>query len=768
MASLEHNLGSALAVRSESEARTLQFRRAERALSVGLEVECWLPDLRRVLPKLRLIRSNEELFAAVAEALSARIAALVHRRGGGSRHTTRSRHVSSDRRDWGRLWTAAPDTSIAPSPSAESRAHNDAPFPFEVVSHVMRFDAVDVEEFIDIAAALRQPPLSAKTNDSTGFHVHVGRAFGRGGFFSMEEVAAIAKAWCCFEETLSSFILPLARRGNAYCRDLRDILGAGARRGMTSAAAAVRHVDNVVQRLIEFRRRGHCKAARKGGIRGRVGRDALRMCVAGDDAQVVVKNRGVDDGLTATTPDGESFFVPPGLELAVVRDATTGVELWRRDAALVGGGAIWRALGCESDGDAPMETLALDFDLDLDKAATLDLDEGLETMRVEDATCVDCVFAAPLHVDDDEWLLRLLLVRALLPHSAGRGPDPSRYAKLNLTRCVLAAADATVEFRSFPGDVLERPLATLGWVRFCGALVTAACAGAPLPEVGDEAALLRFAGLRDDAMMASWWRECANRVRPAELELETIIKAFAARFDKWLAASKRASIESAENDDGALVAACDEWRGVFAATASLRQMVPPDDARVWGRVQRAQDAAREFIQLLGARLLDRLDRFRDDLQARVECASRCSLTTTHRLCCGDDFARECADVRALRAAVEETRGADVLMSTDALPRLRASVLSIDKLSARLAHHLLLLCEGLTGGAALTRNGEGHDQSSRALVAVHAFLGASLTRPDAFVIFEGLAEQGWTDVRFANIEAAVARARGGASRRVSVR
>ena len=118
--------------------------------------------------------------------------------------------------------------------------------------------------------------------------------------------------------------------------------------------------------------------------------------------------------------------------------------------------------------------------------------------------------------------------------------------------------------------------------------------------------------------------------------------------------------------------------------------------------------------------------------------------------------------------MEETRGADVLMSTDALPRLRASVLSIDKLSARLAHHLLLLCEGLTGDAALTRNGEGHDQSSRALVAVHAFLGASLTRPDAFVIFEGLAEQGWTDVRFANIEAAVARARGGASRRVSVR
>ena len=164
---------------------------------------------------------------------------------------------------------------------------------------------------------------------------------------------------------------------------------------------------------------------------------------------------------------------------------------------------------------------------------------------------------------------------------------------------MLKASEATVEFRSFPGDVLQRPLATLGWVRFCGALVTAACAGAPLPDVGDEAALLRFAGLRDDAMMGAWWRECANRVRPAELELETVITSFAERFDTWLAAARRASIESAENDDAALVAACDEWRSVFAATASLRQMVPPDDARVWGRVQRAQEEAREFIQLLG-------------------------------------------------------------------------------------------------------------------------------------------------------------------------
>ena len=192
-------------------------------------------------------------------------------------------------------------------------------------------------------------------------------------------------------------------------------------------------------------------------------------------------------------------------------------------------------------------------------------------------------------------------------------------------------------------------------------------------------------------MDGRWWRECANRVRPAELELETVITSFAERFDTWLAAARRASIESAENDDAALVAACDEWRSVFAATASLRQMVPPDDARVWGRVQRAQEEAREFIQLLGTRLLERLDRFRDDLTARCECASRCGLATTHRLC-WEKILRG----NALMSGPCERRRGDARADADVDGRAAAaprSVLSIDKLSARLAHPLLLLCEG---------------------------------------------------------------------------
>jgi len=654
--------GNALVTRSPSEARTVEGRRAERELSVGLEVEAWLPDLRAALPDLRLLRTNAELFGAVAGAISARIRTLATRRAGGEARA-RSRGVSADRRDWGRLWTAAADGSIQPSPSKLSREHDDAPFPIEVVSHVMRLDAVDVEEFVDVAAALRQPPLRARTNDSTGFHVHVGRRFG-GGFFSFEEVAAVAASWCRFEAAINDAILPLPRRGNAYCRDLRDILALGARRGVApSAAAAQFHIINVVARLRAFRDAGLATTALGAGMVGNVSRGRLRAHISGDDALIVVKNRGVDDPLTLA----DGTLVPPGLELVELGEAgeaggapdSAGERtLWSRDAAAVGGAGIWRALGVEADGDAPMAALedhpeALDFDADVDDAATL-----LSEATTPDAfDTVEVRLTAPLTIEDEDRLLRYLLVKSLLPHAPPHvlAPDPSRYCKLNLTRCGLDAEDATFEFRAFPGDVLERPLATLGWVRFCGDF-TAASARGPAPTAGDgpEAELLRFAGLKDDIMMSAWWRECAHRVRPAATEKRRVATNFAADFDAWLLSAKKASFDDA--DDGPLLDACDRWRSVFAATHSIRQMVSADDASVWGRVAGAQDAAREFVKLLGARLLERLDRHERDLSVRCECAARCGVVATAALCCDAAFSKSVADVRALRAAVEETRG----------------------------------------------------------------------------------------------------------------
>ena len=113
-------------------------------------MECWLPDLRRVLPKLRLLRSNEDLFCVVAEALSARIAALVHRRGGG-RGTRRGvgtlariERLGPPLRCAGHFHRAValggesgPRRRFVPVRSREPRG--------------CALDAVDVEEFIDIA-----------------------------------------------------------------------------------------------------------------------------------------------------------------------------------------------------------------------------------------------------------------------------------------------------------------------------------------------------------------------------------------------------------------------------------------------------------------------------------------------------------------------------------------------------------------------------------------------------------------------------------------
>ena len=95
-------------------------------------------------------------------------------------------------------------------------------------------------------------------------------------------------------------------------------------------------------------------------------------------------------------------------------------------------------------------------------------------------------------------LLRLLLVRSLLPHNANKvGPEPDRWLRELEpdALCVKGVRGERSKFEAFPGDVLQSPtLQTLGWVRFCGALVTAACAGAPLPDVGDEAALAHAQG----------------------------------------------------------------------------------------------------------------------------------------------------------------------------------------------------------------------------------------------------------------------------------
>ena len=70
--------------------------------------------------------------------------------------------------------------------------------------------------------ALRQAPLRAATNESTGLHVHIGRY---PGFFSVEEVAAILKVYLRFEPAINKLLLPVTRQRNRFCRDFREVLG---------------------------------------------------------------------------------------------------------------------------------------------------------------------------------------------------------------------------------------------------------------------------------------------------------------------------------------------------------------------------------------------------------------------------------------------------------------------------------------------------------------------------------------------------------------
>ena len=250
----------------------------------------------------------------------------------------------------------------------------------------------------------------------------------------------------------------------------------------------------------------------------------------------------------------------------MIRDATTGAEIWRRDAAQSGGQQIWRALGCEADGDAPMTpTLALDFDLD--KAAALDIDDGLDALHVdEETTAVDCVFAAPLDIDeDDERLLRLLLIK-ITAITAQRQQGRPRALALREAESNAVCVKGVRGDRRVPVVPRRRFTKTPRDARLGALLRRARDGGVRRAAAGGwrmRSCIIALRGparRRDDGGLR---RECANRVRPAELELETVITSFAERFDTWLAAARRASIESAENDDAALVAWCDEWRSVL-------------------------------------------------------------------------------------------------------------------------------------------------------------------------------------------------------------
>ena len=168
--------------RSASERSVLQWHRVRKQLSVGLELEAFLPDLGNIqLDTLIPLSTSQDIFRVVAarlteqlsqgdDGLSFRVHELQRPDSASKRAKGVDRRaISSQDEDWGEMWTAKGDGSIHPSAAAIN------PMPIELVSPRMRFEQFDVSLFCDVTHTLRSAPFGAETNDSTGFHLHFGK-----------------------------------------------------------------------------------------------------------------------------------------------------------------------------------------------------------------------------------------------------------------------------------------------------------------------------------------------------------------------------------------------------------------------------------------------------------------------------------------------------------------------------------------------------------------------------------------------------------------
>ena len=114
--------------------------KARRGLSIGLEVECFLPDLATVSPReIPYLPTKDALFDMVAERIEKRLKDMPHLGAA----LGRSRHVSTDMADWGYYWIATKDGSITASATQSEENFVNA-LPVELVSNRMSFEDCDV------------------------------------------------------------------------------------------------------------------------------------------------------------------------------------------------------------------------------------------------------------------------------------------------------------------------------------------------------------------------------------------------------------------------------------------------------------------------------------------------------------------------------------------------------------------------------------------------------------------------------------------------
>ena len=804
-------------------------------LSIGLELETWLPNVSGLVSdRLWPVREAEDLFELVADVVSEKVAAM------GDQMTAKSRLVSAEQLDWGRLWTASLDASIAPTPRPLSKC-DASPFPVELVSNVMRFDETNVNNFCDVCAALRSPPLRAQTNESTGLHVHVGRRFSSEGFLTIDELADVIAAYCRFESLINERVLPLLRRRSSYARDLRD--------GIAAAAGLVRKPNNEIQftdSVVDFvyaaSDRIKTQNLRKIQLPCVATAAALRKFLVGDldGGFARVGNHRHQDSKplflkVRVSRKTEEYVMPPGMVLVLL--SFKGELLWhhKRSSSPENRSkfaSCWEALDSVLESEASEKNAWCAF-----QAA-----EGVNAMDE----------------GDDGAFRRFLLRDALLP--SGRAgyqtllsgaesslSSPNKYFKLNIGRLALPAKQATLEFRQFAGKDLDQTLVIFGWVRFCATFVTRASRGhydhANIKgRPATERDLFHFLDIQNDPMLLCWWRDVANSVSDPKTEILRVKTHFTSLFDDWLKKSRvadaldpqffqqdndphrrrngyddkeeeedntreennnprrqrrrravmggdddelllpysyrqellvsgdddnmssyggdepeRRSFVEIEDDSHlrAVIEACDAWRAVFHAASALKAVVPAEDTRIWGRFAASADVASKFVAGVAETLVRCLVAYCRKLRAAEEVSRTAGLVATAELCCGSTLKSLQRALRAVQAAVVETRG-DSALPPDV--RLRVSNLTdrAHGIAVDHAHNLLLRCEDAVSrlGAPFAKN----DDLTWALSRTYRYLCTALLAPrvhEAAILWNGLFnDKGWDDARITKLNSDV--------------
>ncbi|CAK9112576.1 Uncharacterized protein SCF082_LOCUS52192 [Durusdinium trenchii] len=529
-----------------------------------------------------------------------------------------------DSSDWGRLWTATADGSIVPE--------GKNPFPVELVSKRMGFEELDVTLFCDMTHALRQPPIKAQTNESTGLHVHIGRY---PGFFSVEEVGAILKVYLRFEPAINKLLLPVTRQRNRFCRDFREVLGRAQGLGecasdeqlfsvIDSAVAAIKGMSPEI------------RAACINGCRITTTKEALMLALLGEAGLWRLKRP-----ILTSDANGQQLLLPAGMALKELF-STDGRRLWRPPTsqelqALWGkdgeGGPKAGSSAEESLADPPTPWTALE--------------------ALDDQARLQCIFQKPDEIPAasvDHWLLRDALI--LERHG-------TRYCKLNIMRIAQSSDRATIEFRQFPGGDFNQPLLIWGWVKFLGLLVTHACACVDgvtdLPSEGSEEELKRFLRLRSDSLLLAWFRDVRNRLPKPEIALQKMKDRWERLWHQW--AHEAEQIESKfEPRFSQLLCTCKAWRRIFQAASGMKAVFAPSDP-VWNQLTQRRASCERFMQELYKAIASRLKHHIKLLVSAEEISRTCSLDTVVEAVLKDGRLRQSnAEIRDLQAAVTETLG----------------------------------------------------------------------------------------------------------------